>query len=181
MEITKLLSLAADEEKNAFDGLFSGAGGIVGIVLIVTGVLIIYIGIKVMKGYSFMPTLGVETVIEEDTYVEGTATLVSQQKTILPDFNGTGEREFTEWTISYTVGGEEYTQTIPDDGYSKGDTIKIKYDPQKPDEYYLAEEAEEEAAEEADNTDERKSRNSGAILIVLGVIVIVGGAALVTM
>ena len=80
MEITKLLSLAADEEKNAFDGLFSGAGGIVGIVLIVTGVLIIYIGIKVMKGYSFMPTLGVETVIEEDTYVEGTATLVSQQK-----------------------------------------------------------------------------------------------------
>lgn len=181
MEITKLLSLAADEEKNAFDGLFSGAGGIVGIVLIVTGVLIIYIGIKVMKGYSFMPTLGVETVIEEDTYVEGTATLVSQQKTTLPDFNGTGEREFTEWTISYTVGGEEYTQTIPDDGYSKGDTIKIKYDPKKPDEYYLAEDAEEEAAEEADNTDERKSRNSGAILIVLGVIVIVGGAALVTM
>lgn len=181
MEITKLLSLAADEEKNAFDGLFSGAGGIVGIVLIVTGVLIIYIGIKVMKGYSFMPTLGVETVIEEDTYVEGTATLVSQQKTTLPDFNGTGEREFTEWTISYTVGGEEYTQTIPDDGYSKGDTIKIKYDPKKPDEYYLAEEAEEEAAEEADNTDERKSRNSGAILIVLGVIVIVGGAALITM
>ena len=181
MEITKLLSLAADEEKNAFDGLFSGAGGIVGIVLIVTGVLIIYIGIKVMKGYSFMPTLGFETVIEEDTYVEGTATLVSQQKTTLPDFNGTGEREFTEWTISYTVGGEEYTQTIPDDGYSKGDTIKIKYDPKKPDEYYLAEEAEEEAAEEADNTDERKSRNSGAILIVLGVIVIVGGAALVTM
>ena len=181
MEITKLLSLAADEEKNAFDGLFSGAGGIVGIVLIVTGVLIIYIGIKVMKGYSFMPTLGVETVIEEDTYVEGTATLVSHQKTTLPDFNGTGEREFTEWTISYTVGGEEYTQTIPDDGYSKGDTIKIKYDPKKPDEYYLAEEADEEAAEEADNTDERKSRNSGAILIVLGVIVIVGGAALVTM
>ena len=179
MEITKLLSLAADEEKNAFDGLFSGAGGVFGIVLIVTGLLIIYIGIKVMRGYSFMPTLGTETVIEEDTYVEGTALLVSQQKTTLPDFNGTGEREFTEWTISYTVGGEEYTQTIPDDGYSKGDTIKIKYDPKKPSDFYLVTDdgpSKEGGYDDSDDT--ANSRRNGFIFGLLGVIVMLGGIAL---
>ena len=77
MEMYKLLALADDTDKS-FDGLFSGAGHIVGIVLAVTGLLLLYIAFKVAQGYSFIPTLGSETVIKEDNYVEGTAKAVEK-------------------------------------------------------------------------------------------------------
>ena len=127
MEMYKLLALADDTDKS-FDGLFSGAGHIVGIVLAVTGLLLLYIAFKVSQGYSFIPTLGSETVIKEDNYVEGTAKAVEKIVTKMPDPNGGEDREFVEWKIVYTANGEEYSQEIPDDGYSEGDNIKIKYE-----------------------------------------------------
>ncbi|MBQ8967017.1 DUF3592 domain-containing protein [Ruminococcus sp.] len=183
MDMTKLL-LMAEEEKNPFDGLFSGAGRVVGIILIVTGVLLIYLAVKVAKGYSFMPTLGTETVIEEDNYVECEAKVLQKKKTTMPDLNGGEDREFVEWKIGYTVDGEKFTQMIPDDGYEKGDMLKIKYNPDKPSEYYLVDEnADNEAPDEEEDTsaDTNKSRNTGAIIAVLGVLVIIGGIALVLM
>ena len=45
MEMYKLLALADDTDKS-FDGLFSGAGHIVGIVLAVTGLLLLYIALS---------------------------------------------------------------------------------------------------------------------------------------
>ncbi|SEK37574.1 DUF3592 domain-containing protein [Ruminococcus albus] len=176
MEMYKLLALADDTDKS-FDGLFSGTGHIVGIVLIVTGLLLLYIAFKVAKGYSFMPTLGSETVIKEDNYVEGTAKAVEKIVTRMPDPNGGEDREFVEWKIVYTAGGEEYSQDIPDDGYSEGEKIKIKYDPAKPSAYYIAEEK-EDTDESEDTSDEGKSKMTGLILGVLGVLVILGGVAL---
>ena len=182
MDITKILF--AEDSSSAFDGLFSGAGGVVGIVLVVTGLLIIYIAVKVAKGYSFLPTLGTETVIEEDNYVEGEAKVLQRKKSTIPDFNGGGEREFVEWKIGYTVNGEKFTQMIPDDGYEKGDMLKIKYEPDKPSEFYLVDEnapEQTEAPTETDKADTTKSRNTGLILGVLGVLVIIGGVALILM
>ncbi len=176
MDITKLLIMADDTDKS-FDGLFSGAGHIVGIVLMVTGLLLLYIAFKVTKGYSFMPTFGTETIIEEDTYVEGTARTVEKSVTAIPDPNGGADKEFVEWKIVYTVNGEEYAQQIPDDGYSEGDDIKIKYDPKKPSDYYLDD---GDAPDEPDDSasDDGKSKTAGIILAVLGVLVMLGGAAL---
>ncbi|MCR5540894.1 MAG: hypothetical protein K6F71_08800 [Ruminococcus sp.] len=177
MEMYKLLALADDTDKS-FDGLFSGTGHIVGIVLIITGLLLIYIAVKVAKGYSFIPTLGSETVVKEDNYVDGTAKAVEKIVTAMPDLNGGADREFVEWKIVYTVNGEEYLQVIPDDGYHEGDSIKIKYDPAKPATYYIAEE-EDGASESEDTSDEgSKSKMTGFILGILGVLVILGGVAL---
>lgn len=176
MDMIKLLMLA-DDTDNSFDGLFSGAGHIVGIVLMVTGLLLLYIAFKAARGYSFVPTLGSETVIEKDNYVEGTAKVVEKSVTAMPDLNGGADREFIEWKIVYTVNGEEYTQVIPDDGYSEGDSIKIKYDPDKPSDYYL-DDGEADDTPEDDTTDDSKSRMIGVILAVLGILVIVGGIAL---
>ena len=181
MSFWDIMLLAEEEEDSAFDGLFSGAGNVVGVVLVITGVLLIYIAVKAAKGYSFMPTLGSETIIEEDNYVECKAKAVSRQTTTMPDINGEGEREFVEWEIAYTVDGKEYRQVIPDDGYSDGDTLDIKYDPDKPDSFYLADDDNAETEEDSatDETDRKKSRTIGIILGVLGILVIIGGAALI--
>ena len=143
--------------------------------------LIISIAIKVAKGYSFVPTLGSETVIEEDKHVDGKAKAVRRQTTTLPDFGGGGEREFVEWEIVYTVDGKDYTQVIPDDGYSEGDMLDIRYDPNNPEKYYLAgdESGDTDDDEAADGENNRKkSRNTGLILGILGILVIIGGVAL---
>ena len=66
---------------------------------------------------------------------------------------------------------------IPDDGYSEGDSIKIKYDPDKPSDYYL-DDGETDDTPEDDTPDDSKSRMIGVILAVLGILVIVGGIAL---
>ncbi|WP_295156012.1 DUF3592 domain-containing protein [uncultured Ruminococcus sp.] len=181
MDIFNLILLAEEEEKNVFDGMFSGARGVMGVVLAITGVLIIYIAIKVAKGYSFVPTFGGETIIEEDKHVDGKAKAVRRQTTTLPDFGGGGEREFVEWEIMYTVDGKEYTQVIPDDGYSEGDELDIRYDPRKPENFYLAGEDNEDTDDDGSATEEnnrKKSRNTGLILGILGVLVIIGGVAL---
>ena len=180
MDIFRLMLLAAEEEEdNAFDGLFSGAAGAVGIVLMVTGLLLIYFGIKVIKGYRFLPT-GDGAVIQEDNYIEAEAKLTEQKKIVMPDFGGGSDREFIEWEMVYTVDGREYTQTIPDDGYEKDGVLKIKYDPADPSAFYLADEGQDASDEDGDDTDLRKETVSmaGIVIIVLGVLVIIGGAAL---
>lgn len=179
MDILKLMLLAEDEGSNPMDGMFSGAQKGVGIVLIVTGLLIIYFAVKVAKGYRFLPTAGGETVVEEDNYTAGEAKVLKKQTTILPDFGGGGEKELTEWEIGYTVGGREYTQTIPDDDYTEGDTIKIKYDPKKPEDFYLTADEETSSEPEDDGSDDTaKSRSMGILFAALGIMVLIGGVAL---
>ena len=177
MILSKLMLLSED---GSFDGMFRGARSVMGIILMVTGVLLIYIAVKVAKGYSFVPTLGHETIIAEDKYVEGEAEVLEKEVSKMPGLNDGEDREFIECKIKYTVDGEEYTHMIPDDDHSKGDMLKIKYDPKKPDAFYLVgeEEEETEAPDETDDADKSKSMIIGVILIVLGLLVIAGGAAL---
>lgn len=181
MDIYKLM-LLAEEGPNPMDGMFSGIHKPAGIILIITGVLIIYIAVKVAMGYRFLPAAGGETIIEEDTYVETEAKALQKKKSTLPDYGGGGEKELIEWKIGYTVNDEKFTQIIPDDGYEKGDIIKIKYDPKKPDEFYLVTDEEPSSeSEENNSSDTAKSRNIGLIFGALGVLVIIGGIALVLM
>lgn len=180
MDMLKYVLLAADETDSSFDGLFIGAKGVMGIILIVTGLLLIYFAVKVFKGYRFLPAAGERTIIEEDNYVEIEAKVLQKKKSTMPDFNGGEDREFVEWKIGYTVEGEKYTHLIPDDGYKKGDFLKIKYNPDKPDEFYLVDEEKEQEGESAelDAPSKDSSHTTGLVLAVLGVLIIIGGVAL---
>ena len=177
-----LIMLSSESETSPFDGMFSGWQGIAGIVLLVTGVLMIYIGIKVLKGYKIMPET--ETGIPlEDNYVSGQAKVLQKVKTTMPDFNGGGERTFIEWKIGYEIDGEKYKQVIPDNGYEKGEILDIMYNPDNPAEYYLADEKSQVKVEKAETSqaeDEKEEKSPvGYVIIGLAVMVIVIGIILV--
>ncbi|MGN0594528.1 MAG: hypothetical protein ACI4I6_05170 [Hominimerdicola sp.] len=159
-------------------GFFSGAQGIVGIVLVLTGIAMIYIAIKVMKGYQILPMQ--ETCQpKEDTYLPEKAKVINKQETEIPSFNG-GEVSFmTEWTIEYTVEGETYEQIIPDDNYSKGDILDVKYNPENPKEYYLDNgiimvEKSEDEEEEEEKEKLEKNPIATAMIIVAVLLMTVG-------
>ena len=96
----------------------SGLGwqGIGGIILLLTGVGLIYFGIKALQGYRFFPEQEYN-IPEEDHYEPTQAKALQKIKTTMPDFNGGEDRVFTEWKIGYTVDGEKYTQIVTDNGY----------------------------------------------------------------
>jgi hypothetical protein len=104
----------------------------------------VYVGIKVYNGFKI--DFGTKANIpQEDTHVPTTAKIQNKVKTTMPDFNGRGEREIIEWTMVYEVDGEKYKQTIPDDGYEKGQIIDIKYEPSDPNDFYVYDKQAEEA------------------------------------
>lgn len=179
MAFFSALTLAADEsdafKDSPFLGSLSGAQTVIGIVLIVTGALLLYFGVKMKMGYRFFPESG-ETVVEEDNYAETRAAVGESHITTLPDI-GSGERELTEFDISYTVDGTEYKQTVPDEGYKTGDVIKLKYNPESPNEFYLSDTDTEAEDEESSSAQEPKNI-SALIVIALGVLVAAAGIAL---
>ena len=113
----------------------------------------VYIGVKVYNGFKIDFTTK-DNVPEEDTHVPGTAKIQNKVKTTMPDFNGQGEREIIEWTMVYEIDGEKYKQTIPDNGYTKGQIIDIMYEPDDPNDYYLYDKQAEEAAAIAEENGE---------------------------
>ncbi len=147
--------LAEDSVNNTFSGVLHSWQGIIGIIMAVTGLLIIYFGIKVYRGYKFLPEHG-QNIPREDNFLPLKAKVLQRKKTKMPSFNGGEATEFVEWKIGYEVDGEKYTQMIPDDGYEKGQFLDIKYNPDAPEEYYLdngsaaVETNDEEQAEESD-------------------------------
>ena len=96
----------------------SGLGwqGIGGIILLLTGIGLIYFGIKALQGYRFFPEQE-HNIPEEDHYEPTQAKALQKVKTTMPDFNGGEDRVFTEWKIGYTIDGEKYTQIVTDNGY----------------------------------------------------------------
>lgn len=141
------LSILADSSSEAASsgGSSFGLRGVAGIVLVLVAVGMVYVGIKVYNGFKI--DFGTKANIpQEDTHIPTTAKIQNKVKTTMPDFNGGGEREIIEWTMVYEVDGEKYKQTIPDDGYEKGQIIDIKYEPGDPNDYYLYDKAAEEAA-----------------------------------
>lgn len=145
--------LADESEDSALKGIFSSAQSIVGIVLAVVSLGMVYVGIKVYNGMKIDFSTE-KNVPKEDTHVPTTAKIQNKVKTTMPDFNGNGEREIIEWTMVYEVDGEKYKQTIPDNGYEKGQIIDIKYEPSDPNDYYLYDREAEEAAELAQQSGE---------------------------
>ena len=111
------LNIFADEsEGGLLKGVFSGWQSIVGIVLVVIGVGMIYVGVKVYRGFK-IDFGGQVNVPQEDTHIPTTAKIQNKVKTTMPDFNGQGEKEIIEWTMVYEIDGEKYKQTITDDNY----------------------------------------------------------------
>lgn len=175
----KLMLLAEESEANPFEGALTGRQGIIGIVLIVTGILLVYIGIKVVMGYKFLPDEEIG-VPQEDTYVPAKAKVLQKKKTTMPGFNGGEETVFVEWKIGYEADGEKYTQIIPDNGYKKGEFIDIKYNPDDPQEFYLDDEKSkaDTAAEERKEPEEKKNP-MGYVFIVIALLLAAVGVMLI--
>ncbi len=169
----ELLNVLADDssEVSGLKGVFSSGQSIAGIVLVVVGILMIYIGIKVYQGFKI--DFGTKASIpQEDTHVPATAKIQNKVKTTIPDFNGSGEKEIIEWTMVYEVDGEKYKQTIPDNNYTKGQIIDIKYEPSDPNDYYLYDKQAEEAAALAGEDDEQEAEPEEKNKLGLGMVVL---------
>ena len=140
MTIMRLLA-AAEEDRTEIEtaGFFKDYMWIVGIVLIVVGLLLIYFGIKVGKGYRFMPEES-QTQIVEDELPSVNAEIIERRSTEIPDYsrNGEGKLVFKEMLIRFTAEGQSFEEWINDSGeYS--DTVPIKYNPNNPQEFHVYE------------------------------------------
>ena len=140
MTVMRLLA-AAEEEKTDIEtaGFFKDYMWIVGIVLIVVGLLLLYFGIKVGKGYRFMPEEN-QTQIVEDELPSLNADVVERRSTEIPDYSDKGEGKivFREMLIRFSVEGQSFEEWINDSG-EFGDTVPIKYNPNNPQEFHVYE------------------------------------------
>ena len=134
--MNELMLLAENFKASVLAGVNLGWQGIGGIILFLTGIGLIYFGIKALKGYRFFPDQE-QNIPEEDHYEPMQAKALQKVKTTMPSFSGGEDQVFVEWKIGYTVNGEKYTQIVTDNGYNKGDMIDIKYNPENPQEAYL--------------------------------------------
>ena len=137
--MNELMLLAENFKVSVLAGVNLGWQGIGGIILFLTGIGLIYFGIKALKGYRFFPDQE-QNIPEEDHYEPMQAKALQKVKTTMPSFSGGEDQVFVEWKIGYTVNGEKYTQIVTDNGYNKGDMIDIKYNPENPQEFYLDDE-----------------------------------------
>lgn len=157
-----------------------GVQGIIGLVLVFTGLGLIYFGIKIMQGYELFPQENRQNVPKEDNYVPIKAKVLQKKKQKLPPLEKGGEpRIFVQWKIGYEVNGEKYNQIVDDDDLQKGDFIDIKYDPDDPSRFYVdngsaAEETDEEKAPEKESHPfGYAALGFGLLLIALGVIMVI--------
>ncbi len=149
---------------------------IVGIVLAVTGLGLIYFGVKIMQGYELFPQENRQNIPKEDNYVAVKAKVLQKKKQKLPALEKGGEpRIFVQWKIGYQVGGEKYDQIVDDDGYEKGDFIDIKYDPDEPSRFYVDTKADDTDTDEEEIPEKERhpfgyaALGFGVVLIALGV------------
>ncbi|MDO4943925.1 MAG: hypothetical protein Q4E74_01845 [Ruminococcus sp.] len=176
--MTKLIQiLAEDGESGVFSGALHGWQGVIGIIMAVTGLLIIYFGIKVFRGYKFLPEHE-QNIPKEDNFLPVKAKVLQKKKTRMPSFNGGEATEFVEWKIGYEIDGEKYTQMIPDDGYEKGQFLDIKYNPDAPEEYYLDNGSAAFETESEEKTEENDRNSMGILFAGIGLLIGVIGVML---
>ena len=120
-------------------GFFHDYIWIVGIVLMVVGLLLVYFGRKVGKGYRFMPEQS-ETKIVEDELPSVNAEIIERRSTEIPDYSpkGDGKIVFKEMLIRFTVDMVTLEEWINDSG-EYTDTVPIKYNPNNPQEFHVFE------------------------------------------
>lgn len=193
MDISRILTLLADSEDS---GIVITEGGfltkhmtVFGIVLAVVGLLIIYVGVKVMKGFRFMPEMN-ETQLVEDELPSTNADIIERRSTEIPDYSphGTGKTVFKEMLIRYEVDGQSFEEWLADTG-EYGDTLPIKYNPTNPQDFHvyqgdddfmgIPDENGDLSGNEDDNAEgeeipENKS-TTGVMMIIVGVLVAVVG------
>ena len=134
--------LAAESEQGlelSKDGFLAGKSWIVGLVLVAVGMLLIYFGIKVRKGYRFFPGED-ETQLVEDDLPTVNAEIRERRITEVPDYSdkGSGKLVFKEMLIRFEADGIAYEEWINDSGeYS--DTVPVKYNPNNPQEFHIYE------------------------------------------
>lgn len=177
--MNELMLLAENFKVSVLAGVNLGWQGIGGIILFLTGIGLIYFGIKALKGYRFFPEQEYN-IPEEDHYEPTQAKALQKIKTTMPEFNGGEDRVFTEWKIGYTIDGEKYTQIVTDNGYEKGDMIDIKYNPANPQEFYLDDEKSKvEVTEEEKEAEEKEEKTPfGYAAIAIGVLLGVFGVVM---
>jgi hypothetical protein len=170
------------QQLNILAGSSFGLTKVIGIVLCLVAVGMVYVGIKVYNGFKI--DFGTKAnVPQEDTHIPTTAKIQNKVRTTMPDFNGQGEREIIEWTMVYEIDGEKYKQTIPDNNYTKGQIIDIKYEPDDPNDFYVYDkQAEEAAAIAAQNGEEEEisaeKNKLGLGMVALACLICAVGVAL---
>ena len=194
MTIMRLLA-AAEEDRTEIEtaGFFKDYMWIVGIVLIAVGLLLLYFGIKVGKGYRFMPQDN-QTQIIEDELPSVNADIIERRSTEIPDYSGSGKENivFKEMLIRFTANGQSFEEWINDSG-EFSDTVPIKYNPNNPQEFHVHEGEEEfegipdengdlDGNEDADTEPEGGSRSVkltimgiGLIILAVGIFVLIEG------
>ncbi|MBR1422749.1 MAG: hypothetical protein IJ571_04825 [Ruminococcus sp.] len=165
--------------KSASQGL--GTQGIIGLVLVCTGMGLIYFGIKIMQGYELFPQENSQNIPKEDNYVPIKAKVLQKKRQKLPPLEEGGEpRIFVQWKIGYEVDGEKYDQIVDDDDLKKGDFIDIKYDPDDPSRFYVDSASDSEVqGDEEENVPEKESHPFGYAALGIGLIIIALGVILV--
>lgn len=195
MDILRLISVFVDTESESGivlseDGFFSKHMVAFGVVLAVVGLLIVYIGIKVLKGFRFMPEQTEAQLVEDDLPAMD-AEIVDRRSTELPDYSGDSSSKivFKEMLIRYSVDGQSFEEWIADTGEYK-DTLPIKYNPTNPQEFHVYENDEsfegipdengslsgnEDSSAEGEEIPEKKS-TTGVMIVIVGVLVAIVGA-----
>lgn len=197
MDILRVIAVLADTESESGivlseGGFFSKHMTAFGVVLAVVGILIVYVGIKVLKGFRFMPEQN-ETHLVEDDLPSINAEIIERRSTEFPDYSpkGTGKTVFKEMLIRYVVDGQSFEEWIADTGeYS--DALPIKYNPTNPQEFHVYEgddsfegipdengdlSGNEDVNTEGEEIPENKS-TTGVMIIIVGVLVGVVGAVI---
>lgn len=146
MDISQLVMLLADDSEEgtaiAKAGIFSDYMWIVGLVLAAVGIVLVYIGIKVGKGYRIMPEMN-ETVVVEDTEPSAEAEIVERRSTEIPDHSGgEGKIVFKEMLIRFSVDGQSFEEWINDSGEYE-DKVPVKYNPTNPQQFHIYEDSAE--------------------------------------
>ncbi|MBR4555486.1 MAG: hypothetical protein IKO27_07855 [Ruminococcus sp.] len=143
MELMHLMHILAENEEDGTAiskaGFFSEYMWIVGLVLIVVGLAVMYVGLKVGKGYKFMPEQ-TEPVVIDDELPSVNAEIIERRSTEIPDYSGdeNGRIVFKEMLIRFAADGITYEEWINDPG-DFGDTVPIKYNPNNPQEFHVSE------------------------------------------
>ena len=180
LQLLYLAAAAEEEEGTAVSkaGFFADHITVIGIILAVVGIGVIYVGIKLLKGYSFHVD---ETVVssEKDDYVPLKAQVLGQRSTKMPDLSGSGEEKLiSEIRLRYEYEDTVYTEWVLGSG-AAGDTLSIRCSPDDPKDFYIDDEPEEAPAEEKATEEEPEGNKSvGTVLIIIGIMLAVVGAGI---
>lgn len=183
-EVAKISALTGSSDSL---GIFNDKMNVIAIILALTGLGMVYFGIKMLCGYSFFPKDKNEVVVSnQEDFIEVDAKIIDDKEYEIPNYSQTGgdKTSYHELQIEYYNEGETYTPWISFGNYSE--TVKIKYNSKKPEEFKVVENEDfkgfsDEYSDDEDNQDdssETPSKMNGIVVIIVGVLIAVVGCGL---